>query len=80
MSPIKGNVNRSLRSHLMDTLIRIRDQAVRESFFNHVSGITFMSMVFGLATSSAREKGKPFLLFFNSAMDIVMILMAWLMR
>ena len=47
--------------------------------FTVLSGIIFISIVFGIAAGFAREKGRPFLLFFTSLTDIIMIIMNWFM-
>ncbi|XP_074651037.1 excitatory amino acid transporter-like [Tubulanus polymorphus] len=40
-------------------------------------GIIFACLVFGMATRAAGEKGKPFLMFFQSTADIVIKIMRW---
>ena len=49
--------------------------------FNHIKflGIIFISIVFGIAAGFSKEKGKPFVLFFTSLTDIIMIVMTWFM-
>nr|VZI33322.1 unnamed protein product [Spirometra erinaceieuropaei] len=53
---------------------------VRNQVLHHTTdmiGVLFVSIIFGMAARFAGERGKPFLDFFSSVADVVLVLIRW---